>query len=193
MNKVFSVLLIVSVVVSIFTGNLESLGNVMINSSFKAWDLFLQMGVLILFWGGLFQIAIDSGMIKRFSKLLKKPLHFIFPDVDQDSLAYELICSNMVANFLGLGSAATPLGLKAFKEMQNSASDKTVPTRSMITLIAINCSSITLIPTTIISFRNLYHGTTSINIILFMIASTSFSTFIAIILDRIFYKRSNKS
>lgn len=192
MNKLFTTLILLSIFISIFTGKINTLGDIIINSSLKAWNLFLQTGILILFWGGLFQIAIDSGMIKRFSKLLSKPLHKLFPEIKQDSYAYELICSNMVANILGLGSAATPLGLKAFKEMQNSSINKTIPTRSMITLIAINCSSITLIPTTIISFRNLYHGTTSFNIVLLMIASTTLSTVVAIILDRIFYRRSKK-
>ena len=189
MNKVWCFLLISGIVASIITGNINDLGNIMIDSSMKAFNIFFQTSILILFWGGLFQIAIDSGMVKRFSSLLKKPLKKIYPDLDMESLAYELICSNMVANILGLGAAATPIGLKAFKEMVKESKDN-MPTRSMLTFIAINCSSLTLIPTTIISLRKLNNGLTSVNLILMMIAATSISTFLAIILDRIFYRRS---
>ena len=190
MNKVWSFLLISGIIISVLTGNINNLGNIMIDSSMKAFEIFFQTSILILFWGGLFQIAIDSGMVKRFSKLLKKPLKKIYPELDMDSYAFELICSNMVANILGLGAAATPIGLKAFKEMVKESSDGKTVTRSMLTFIAINCSSLTLIPTTIISLRKLNNGVTSVNLILMMIAATSISTFVAIILDRIFYRRS---
>ena len=189
MNKIWCFLLISGIIISFVTGNINNLGNVMIDSSTKAFEIFFQTGILILFWGGLFQIAIDSGMVKRFSKFLKKPLRKIYPELDLNSKAYELICSNMVANILGLGAAATPMGLLAFKEMAKDIKNG-VPNRSMLTFIAINCSSLTLVPTTIISLRKLNGGTTDINVILIMIIATSISTFLAIILDRIFYRRS---
>ena len=190
MNKVWCFLIIIGILISLLTGNINNLGNVMIDSSMKAFEIFFQTAILILFWGGLFQIAIDSGMVKRFSKLLKKPLKKIYPELDMDSYAYELICSNMVANILGLGAAATPVGLLAFKEMVKESKDGKTVTRSMLTFIAINCSSLTLIPTTIISLRKLNNGTSNLNLILMMIAATSISTFLAIVLDRIFYRRS---
>lgn len=191
MNKLWCFLLLTGILICFCTGNIDELGNIMLDSSSKAFEIFLQTAILILFWGGLFQIAIDSGMVKRFSTLLRKPLKMIYPELDCESKAYELICSNMVANILGLGAAATPIGLQAFKELKKLAKDKTKPTRSMLTFIIINCSSLTLVPTTIISFRKLYGGTTSLSIILWMIISTTISTAIAIILDRIFYKHSN--
>ena len=189
MNKIWCFLLISGIIISFVTGNINNLGNVMIDSSTKAFEIFFQTGILILFWGGLFQIAIDSGMVKRFSKFLKKTLRKIYPELDLNSKAYELICSNMVANILGLGAAATPMGLLAFKEMAKDIKNG-VSNRSMLTFIAINCSSLTLVPTTIISLRKLNGGTTDINVILIMIIATSISTFLAIILDRIFYRRS---
>ena len=192
MNKIWTALIVIGIFVSIITGSINDIGNIMIDSSMKAFNVFLQSGVLILFWGGLFQIAIDSGMVKRFSHYLKKPLSKIFKELDTDSYAYELICSNMIANILGLGAAATPIGLKAFKELQKMNENKNVPSRSMLTFIIINCSSLTLFPTTIISLRKLNGGTTNFNVILMMIIATSISTFIALILDQIFYRRSIK-
>ena len=98
----------------------------------------------------------------------------------------------MVANLLGLGSAATPLGIMAFKEMQKDNPYKDTATRSMITMCLINSSSLTIIPTTIISLRTLYNGKTDINLIALMILSTTLSTFIAVVLDQLFYRCSNK-
>ncbi len=192
MNRIWCGLIIVGIFVSVITGTINNIGNIMIDSSMKAFNIFLQTSVLILFWGGLFQIAIDSGMVKRFSQYLKKPLSKIYKELDTDSYAYELICSNMVANILGLGAAATPIGLKAFKELQKMCDNKEVPSRSMLTFIIINCSSLTLFPTTIISLRKLNGGNTSFSVILMMIVATTISTFIAIILDQIFYRRSIK-
>ena len=192
MNRIWCGLIFVGIFVSIITGTINNIGNIMIDSSMKAFNIFLQTSVLILFWGGLFQIAIDSGMVKRFSQYLKKPLSKIYKELDTDSYAYELICSNMVANILGLGAAATPIGLKAFKELQKMCDNKEVPSRSMLTFIIINCSSLTIFPTTIISLRKLNGGNTNISVILMMIAATTISTFIAIILDQIFYRRSIK-
>lgn len=190
MNRIWCGLIIVGIFVSVITGTINNIGNIMIDSSMKAFNIFLQTSVLILFWGGLFQIAIDSGMVKRFSQYLKKPLSKIYKELDTDSYAYELICSNMVANILGLGAAATPVGLLAFKEMVKESKDGKTVTRSMLTFIAINCSSLTLIPTTIISLRKINNGTSNFSLILMMIAATSISTFLAIVLDRIFYRRS---
>ena len=192
MNRIWCGLIFVGIFVSIITGTINNIGNIMIDSSMKAFNIFLQTSVLILFWGGLFQIAIDSGMVKRFSQYLKKPLSKIYKELDTDSYAYELICSNMVANILGLGAAATPIGLKAFKELQKMCDNKERPSRSMLTFIIINCSSLTLFPTTIISLRKLNGGNTNISVIFMMIAATTISTFIAIILDQIFYRRSIK-
>ena len=192
MNKLWCFLLLTGILICFCTGNINELGNIILDSSGKAYEIFIQTAILILFWGGLFQIAIDSGMVKRFSKLIKKPLKFLYPELDLESTAYELICSNMIANILGLGAAATPIGLQAFKELQKLSKDKNVPTRSMLTFIIINCSSLTLFPTTIISLRKLNGGNTSFSVILMMIVATTISTFIAIILDQIFYRRSIK-
>ena len=190
MNKLWCFLLLTGILICFCTGNINELGNIILDSSSKAYEIFIQTAILILFWGGLFQIAIDSGMVKRFSKLIKKPLKFLYPELDLESIAYELICSNIIANILGLGAAATPIGLQAFKELQKLSKDKNVPTRSMLTFIIINCSSLTLVPTTIISFRKLYGGSTNLIIVMWMNISTTISTCIAVILHRIFYKHS---
>ena len=188
MSKIWYILIVVGIIVSIFTGHFEQMGEIILGSCSAAFDIFLKLALLILFWNGIFQIAIDSGLIKHITHFLIKPLSKIFPEVDPDSLVMEYIWSNMVANMLGLGSAATPLGLKAFEELQRQNPHPDRPSRSMVTLILVNVSTITLFPTTIIGLRTLYGGKSDLSLIAMMILVSTFSTIVAILLDRIFYR-----
>lgn len=186
-NKIWNALIVVGILISLFTGKINQMGDIIINSSKDAFSIFFNMAILILFWGGIFNIAVDSGMIKTLIKYFKKPLKFIFPELPSDSIALEYVSSNIIANILGLGSAATPLGLKAFEEMQKLNENKKSPSRSMLTFIILNISSLTIFPTTIIGIRTLYNGSTDTSLIFLMIITTLFSTVIAFLLDRLFY------
>lgn len=194
-NYVWNALLIAGIVISIFTGKIHDMGNIIMNSTNEAFEIFFNVSLIILFWGGVFNIAIESGIIKNLTKIFKKPLLKLYPELKADDLALEYICSNIIANLLGLGSAATPLGLKAFEELQKINPNKKVPSRSMITFIIMNVSSLTLFPTTILGIRSMYKGDNPISLISLMILCTLISSSMAIILDRIFYiinKRKNK-
>ncbi len=187
MNKIWNALLIIGICVSIFTGSFNNLGTVIINSATDAFSIFFKMALLLCFWNGIFNVAIKSGLIKNVTALLKKPLKWLFPEVDANSLCMEYICSNVVANMLGLGAAATPLGLKAFALLQEANPHPEKPTRSMITFVLLNISTLTFFPTTIISLRVLAKGTTNFSLILSMILLTFFATCFTIILDRLIY------
>ncbi len=194
-NYVWNALLIVGIIISIFTGKINDMGNIIMNSTNEAFEIFFNVSLIILFWGGVFNIAIESGLIKNLTKIFKKPLLKLYPELKEDDLALEYICSNIIANLLGLGSAATPLGLKAFEELQKLNPNKSSPSRSMITFIIMNVSSLTIFPTTILGIRSMYKGNNSISLISLMILCTIISSTMAIILDRIFYfinKRKHK-
>ena len=165
-NRIWNVLLIVGIIVSIFTGNIDSMGKIIMNSANEAFQIFFNVALVILFWGGIFNIAIESGLIKNLTRIF---------------------ASNIIANLLGLGSAATPLGLKAFSELQKKNENKDKPSRSMITFILMNVSSLTLFPTTILGIRAMYHGTNEPSLLVLMIIGTTVSATMAIILDRLFY------
>lgn len=191
-NYVWNVLLIVGIIISFFTGKINEMGEILLNSANDAFDIFFNVALVILFWGGIFNIAIESGLIRNLTKVFKKPLLKLFPELKEDDIALEYISSNIIANLLGLGSAATPLGLKAFEELQKLNKNKDKPSRSMITFIIINVSSLTLFPTTILSLRSMYGGNNDISLISLMLIGTICSSFMAIILDRIFYIISQK-
>jgi spore maturation protein A len=187
MNLVWCILVLASIILSFIFHTTENVAEAMITSSTHACRVFFQMATILVFWSGIFQIAIDSQLLKNLTKRLKKPLHFLFPDLAGDSEALEYICTNILANFFGLGSAATPFGLKAMQAMQKENPNKEEPMRSMMTLIVLNTSSFTLFPTTIFSLRASYGGSTSTILLLFMIGMTLISTCLALTYDRIFY------
>lgn len=186
-NRVWNVLLIVGIIISILTGRFDEMGEIILNSSNEAFNLFFNVALVILFWGGVFNIAIESGLIKNLTRIFKHPLSKLFPELSFDDPALEYIASNIIANLLGLGQAATPLGLKAFENLQKNNPHPDKPTRSMITFIIINISSLTLFPTTILGIRNAYDGINDMSLLTLMIIGTTFSATLAIILDRIFY------
>lgn len=195
MNKIWYVLIVIGLIICICTNNMENVGAIILESGTNAFDVFLKIALLILFWNGVFNIAIQSGMIKNLTNRLRRPLSKLFPEVDPNTLAMEYICSNIVANVLGLGSAATPLGLKAMEELQKINPTKNKASRSMVTFVLLNVSTLTIFPTTIIGMRKAYHGESPFNLIILLIIVTIFSTTIAILLDRIFYhfeKRKKK-
>ena len=186
-NYVWSALLIAGVIISIFTGKINEMGNIILNSSNEAFEIFFNVALIILFWGGVFNIAIESGLIKNLTKFLRKPLLKLYPELKVDDVALEYICSNIIANLLGLGSAATPLGLKAFEELQKINPHKEKPSRSMVTFIIMNVSSFTLFPTTILGIRTMYKGNNDVSLLTLMIIGTLVSSLSAILLDRIVY------
>lgn len=192
MSKIWYILIAIGLVLCIFTGNIENVGAVILESGTNAFNVFLKISLLILFWNGIFNIAIQSGMIKNVTNFLKRPLAKLFPEVQPNSLAMEYICSNIVANILGLGSAATPLGLKAMEELQKMNPNKKKASRPMITFVLLNVSTLTIFPTTIIGMRKAYHGESPVHLILLLIVVTIFSTSVAIILDNLFYQFSKR-
>ena len=118
LNIIWVVLILSGILYSIFTGNTNQIGEIILNSSLDAFNLFFKVALLLIFWNGMFQIAINSGMIKRVSKILKPILVKLFPEIPYESEIFEYISAAIIANVLGLAAAATPLGLKAIEEMQ---------------------------------------------------------------------------
>ena len=171
-----------------FTGNFQDMGTLIINSSEKAFSVFLNLALMMTFWNGIFEIAIKSNLIHYITIILKKPLCLIFPTLKNNDIALNLIAGNIIANFLGLGSAATPLGIKTMEELNRINDQKNIASRAMIIFILLNASAPTLFPTSIYSLRVLNGGTTSNNLFILMICLSFLSCLIGIILERIFYR-----
>lgn len=134
------------------------------------------------------QIAKDSSLSKKLAKILKPFIKFIFPDVSEGEKAHEEISLNIIANILGLGNAATPLGLKAMDSLQEKNDKKDTLSNSMAMLVLLNTASLQLIPTTVISIRASLNSQNPTSIILPVWIATFSAAFVAIALAKIFIK-----
>jgi spore maturation protein A len=143
---------------------------------------------ILVFWLGMMQIAQDAGLLKKLAKLLRPVARFLFPSIPENHPAMGYILSNMSANLFGLGSAATPMGIKAMEELQKLNPDKQTATPAMCTLLALNTSGLTLIPTTVIGLRLKYESLNPTEIIGPTIIATFIATSMAILIDR-YYQR----
>lgn len=187
-NYIFGFFLIIGIIYGFFTGNINSINDVLINSGKNSIDLIFGMIPLLCLWLGLMKVAEESGLVFKISKLMSKIIHPVFPELKKDSDAISYISTNIVMNMLGLGSGATPFGLKAMKELKKENSNSDVASRSMITFLVINTASVTLIPTTVISFRVLNGARNPTDILLAVIITTILSCAFGLIIDRLVYK-----
>ncbi|ANS74891.1 nucleoside recognition protein [Paenibacillus yonginensis] len=145
---------------------------------------------VLVFWMGIMKLAEDSGLVAKISKLLGPVVRFLFPDVPKNDPAMGYILSNMSANLLGLGNAATPMGIRAMQELQRLNPDKTTASPAMCTLLALNTASITLIPTTLIAIRNTYHSANPAEIVGSTLLATAIATLAAVFADRWYRRRA---
>lgn len=187
-NKVWFFLIAIGITYGLITGN-NNMGNAILNSSNDAYHLIISLLPLIVLWSGIMNIANESGLLHRFSKLLRPFLKRIMPSVKNDK-ALDYISSNIAANMLGLGSAATPFGLKAMKELQKDNKNKEIATDGMITFLILNTSGVTIIPMTVIALRLAYGSTNPTAIIIPSIIATGISSLSGLTIDY-FIRRKN--
>ena len=159
-----------------------------IDNAETAVNLALGLIGVMTLWLGLMKIAEDSGFIEKLARALKPIMVKIFPDVPPEHPAMGAIIMNMAANMLGLGNAATPLGIKAMQELQTLTDDKETASDSMVMFLAINTSSITLIPVSTIAILSSAGGINPTEIIGPTLVATTASTIVAVIVARIFQK-----
>jgi spore maturation protein A len=154
MNYIWAGMIILSVVCGIATGRIADVSNSIFTGGTQAIDLSLTLLGMLALWGGLTAVMQESGLSAVFGKIMKPFVHLLFPELKHQPKATNAIAMNMAANFLGLGNAATPLGLKAMEELSRINGGKTVASNSMITFVVLNSVSIQLIPTTLGMLRS---------------------------------------
>lgn len=189
-NKIWLFLLLTGFGFAAFKGDI----NVVTKAAFEGAETgvtvcFGLISVLV-FWLGIMRLAEDSGLVGFISKLMGPVVRFLFPDVPKNDPAMGYILSNMSANLLGLGNAATPMGIRAMQELQRLNPDKNTASPAMCTLLALNTASITLIPTTLIAIRLNYHSANPAEIVGSTLLATAVATGAAIAADRWYRSRS---
>lgn len=154
LNKIWPIFIIISFSYAIFSGNLEQLNSSIFESTNDAISLSINLLGTICLWNGIMQVANKTTIVDKLTNLLHPIIRVLFPEMRKNKQVQKEISMNMLANILGLGNAATPLGLKAMKSMQKENSQKDTLTDSMLVFIVLNTASIQIIPTTVIAIRN---------------------------------------
>lgn len=154
LNIVWPIFIIISFSYSIFFGDINLLNSEIFRSIESAINLSINLLGTICLWSGIMQIASKTSVIDKLTRFLKPIIKCLFPELRNKPKIQKEISMNMIANILGLGNAATPLGLKAMKSMQEENPEKERLTDSMAMFIVLNTASIQIIPTTVIAIRN---------------------------------------
>ena len=154
LNSIWPIFIIISVLYSFLFGNIETLSNSIFESIDNTVQVIIGLVGTMCFWNGIVNIAKSTSIMTKFEKLINPLVKRIFPTVRKDSPAYQNIALNITSNVLGLGNAATPLGLKAMEELKKENGGKNELSKEMKMFILINTASIQIIPTTVIAIRS---------------------------------------
>jgi spore maturation protein A len=191
-NKIWLLLFIIGISFALFNGRIEEVHQAIFSSPKEGLLLLFNLSGMYILWSGLLEIVKDTKLIDVFARKIYYITRFLFPELPKDHPVHGYIASNMASNMLGLGSVSTPLGIKAMEEMKKLNGDKDTASRSMITLIVMNASCLTLIPTTLISLREVNGSVDSVSILPYVVLTTALSTITALLLDRFLYKVHKK-
>ncbi len=154
LNIIWPIFLIISFIFAIFNGRLEEVNTSVFEGTKSAVELCITLLGTMCLWNGIMKIASNTSIVKKLTKLLNPIMKKLFPDIKKGDKIHEEISMNIIANIMGLGNAATPLGLKAMKSMQKENKNKKVLSNSMAIFIVLNTASIQIIPTTVIAIRS---------------------------------------
>lgn len=188
-NYIWVGMTIIGLIFAVINGKMEEVNEAIFQSANEAVTLCIGLVSILVFWLGIMRIAQDSGLLDKLSYLFRPIVRRLFPEVPSDHPAMGYILSNMMANMFGLGNAATPLGIKAMEQLKELNGGRDYASRSMITFLAINTSSLTIIPTTVIAIRMNYESASPTEIVGPTLVATFLSTLGAILIDRYFYHR----
>ena len=185
LNYIWFGMMFIAVIVGILTGNIDAVTQAAIDMAKTAVEIAIGLIGIMALWLGTMKIAEESGLIRIIARAIRPITIRLFPDVPEDHPAIGSIILNMAANLLGLGNAATPLGLKAMEELQELNPEKDTATNAMCTFLAINTSSVQLIlPATVVALM----GAAANQIFITTILATGLSTIAAIIAVRFLEK-----
>lgn len=195
MNKIFSIIIVISIAYGIYSGNFSQLSDSLLNDPSSAVELVIFLTGSMCLWGGLMRIAEKAGITRYMAMLFRPAAKHLFKGLDLNGKAFRLICMNVTANILGLGNAATPLGIEAMKELEKAhiseGGDPLRASDNMVTFTVLNTASLTIIPSTCAAVRAKY-GSASPMEIFPAVVITALSALTAALLASQILKRFHK-
>ena len=191
-NLVWVAMAVIGIVYAMINGTMEAINKAVFDGAKDAVTICIGLISVLVFWLGLMKIAEEAGLLKKLVSLFMPIVKRLFPEIPKDHPSMGFILSNMMANFFGLGNAATPLGIKPMAQLKELNGGKDSASRSMVTFLALNTSAITLIPTTVISIRMTYESANPTEIVGVTFIAQVLSMIGAIWIDRYFYRRRSR-
>ena len=180
LNYIWGFMILIGIVYAAFNGTIADVTNEALNASKDAVTLCITMVGIMGLWVGLMEIAEKSGLIQSITKKIRPFVSFLFPGIPDNHKAKQYITTNIIANILGLGWAATPAGLMAMKSLQELNPNKNVASKDMCTFLIVNISSLQLIPINIIAYRSQYGSANPTAVVAPAIIATLVSTIVGI-------------
>jgi spore maturation protein A len=193
LNYLWGIMIIIGIIYAAITGNMAAVADGALNSSKEAVTLCITMLGVMSLWTGLMEIAKKSGLIDKCTRLIQPIMKWLFPGVPEDHEAMAHMTTNMIANFFGLGWAATPAGIRAMKSLAELNKHSKTASYDMCVFLVINISSVQLIPINIIAYRSQYGSVNPTVITAPAIIATTINTVAAVVFCRLikYFEKKN--
>ena len=185
MTKFWCTLILGSFAYGLMQGRVDLISNTIVTVGEETLEFVLPMVAVTCFFSGIVEIAKEGGCIAFLERCLRPFLRFLLPDIKDDHETLGYVAANIIINMFGLGSAATPVGLKAIAGMQKHNPEPNRATRSMVTFLVLNTGGVTLFPTSIIALRVAYGPLDATSFIPFAVIATLSASCIGLIVDRL--------
>lgn len=180
-NLIWAAMILVGIITALLTGHMEDVNAGIIDAGSDAVSLCITMLGIVTMWCGIMKIAERTGLMKKWSSKMSPVMRFLFPRLSPEHPAYEYMCTNIIANIVGLGWAATPPALKAMQELAKDNKGSKSASREMRVFLILNISSLQLIPVNVIAYRSQYGSADPAGIIGGGILATMASTGAAVV------------
>ncbi len=192
LNIIWPIFIIISVIYSLFSGNISEVNDSIFKSIESTMSLILTMVGNICFWSGIMNILEKTNFFKKLKNMVTGAINLIFKNLEKDSKESEYISLNILSNLLGLGNASTPMGIKAMNEMDNKNGNKKVLSKNMMLFILINTASLQIIPTGVIAIRSSLGSKYPSKMIIHVWITTVIVFLFVLVFGKLFFKEEEK-
>ena len=185
MNYILPAMFLISFVSAVMTGKMNELSSAIVSGGASAVELLINLVAMLCLWGGIMEIAEKCGITEIFSKITSPFIKLIFPSLKKEKHALEAVSMNISANILGMGNAATPLGIEAMKRLQLINPDTSKASDEMVVFVVMNTAAMRLIPTTVAMLRSQHGSEDPMAIMLPTLFTTMCATIFAVTFAKI--------
>ena len=192
LNVIWPILIVISIIYSFICGNLNNINSAIYEATNSTVEFIITIIGTMCFWSGMINVLKETKIFNNLNKKIGKIIHIIFKDLERNSKEEEYISLNFVSNMLGIGNAATPMGIKAMECMENKNNKSKYMSKNMMLFLLINTASIQIIPTTIISMRNSLGSNNPNKVVINIWITTIIVFLLEVILGKIFLKEEEK-